>query len=84
MGDQGPPVQLENIINPMVNHDTQLDWMAKINCPSQTEQQILVGFQLAVQIYYRVMMDIPYAREFLVRYSSTYEEEIGIDAEIED
>ena len=53
--------------------------MAKINCPNQTEVQNLVGFQLAGQIYYRVMMDIPCARELLVWYGTTYAEEMGID-----
>ena len=43
--------------------DPQLHWMAKINCPNLTEQQNLVGFQLAGQIYYRVMMDIPRGKE---------------------
>jgi DNA-directed RNA polymerase subunit RPC12/RpoP len=66
-------------IDPGVNPDPRLHWMAKINCPNQTEEQNLVGFQLAGQIYYRVMMDIPCARELLVWYGTTYAEEMGID-----
>ena len=66
-------------IDPGVNPDPQLNWMAKINCPNQTKQQNLVGFQLAGQIYYRVMKDIPCDRELLVWYGDGYAEEIGID-----
>jgi uncharacterized C2H2 Zn-finger protein len=71
-------------IDPGMNPDPQLHWMAKINCPSQTEQQNLVGFQLAGQIYYRVMMNIPYGKELLVWYGITYAEEMGIDVETVD
>jgi hypothetical protein len=55
-------------IDPWMNPDPQLHWMAKINCPNKTGQQNLVGFQLAGQIYYRVMMDIPNGKELLVWY----------------
>ena len=44
-----------------------------------TKQQNLVGFQLAGQIYYRVMVDIPGGKELLVWYGSTYAGECGID-----
>ena len=71
-------------IDPGVNPDPQLHWMAKINCPNLTEQQNLVGFQLAGQIYYRAMMDIPSGKELLVWYGSAYAEEIGIDVETVD
>ena len=68
-------------IDPGVNPDLELHWMAKINCPNITEQQNLESFQLAGQIYYRVMMDIPSGKELLVWYGSTYAEEIGVDFE---
>ena len=71
-------------IDPGMNPDPQLHWMAKINCPNKTEQQNLVGFQLAGQIYYRVMMDIPNGKELLVWYGPTYAEEIGIEMETVD
>ena len=66
-------------IDPGMNPDPQLHWMAKINCPNNTVQQNLVGFQLAGQIYYRVMKDIPSGQELLVWYGSTYAAEMGID-----
>ena len=71
-------------IDPGVNPDPQLHWMAKINCPNQTKQQNLVAFQLAGQIYYRVMADIPSGKELLVWYGSTYAEELGIDTKTMD
>ena len=55
--------------------------MAKVNCPNKTEAQNLVGFQLAGQIYYRAMMNIPNGKELLVWYGKTYAEEMGIDVE---
>jgi hypothetical protein len=58
-------------IDPGMNPDPQLHWMAKINCPTKTQEQNLVGFQLAGQIYYRVIMDIPYGKELLVWYGKT-------------
>jgi DNA-directed RNA polymerase subunit RPC12/RpoP len=66
-------------IDPGMNPDPQLHWMAKINCPTKTQEQNLVGFQLAGQIYYRVIMDIPCGKELLVWYGKTYAEEIGIE-----
>ena len=66
-------------VDPGVNPDPELHWMAKINCPNQTKDQNLVGFQLAGQIYYRVIREIPKARELLVWYGTAYAEEIGID-----
>jgi predicted RNA-binding Zn-ribbon protein involved in translation (DUF1610 family) len=71
-------------IDPGMNPDPQLHWMAKINCPTKTQEQNLVGFQLAGQIYYRVIMDIPYGKELLVWYGKTYAEEIGIEVETVD
>jgi DNA-directed RNA polymerase subunit RPC12/RpoP len=71
-------------IDPGMNPDPQLHWMAKINCPTKTPEQNLVGFQLAGQIYYRVIMDIPYGKELLVWYGKTYAEEIGIEIETVD
>ena len=66
-------------IDPGVNPDPQLHWLAKINCPNKTLEQNLVGFQLAGQIYYRATMDIPRGKELLVWYGPTYAEEIGIE-----
>jgi predicted RNA-binding Zn-ribbon protein involved in translation (DUF1610 family) len=71
-------------IDPGMNPDPQLHWMAKINCPSKTQEQNLVGFQLAGQIYYRVIMDIPFGKELLVWYGKSYAEEIGIEVETVD
>ena len=41
-------------IDPGVNPDPELHWMAKINCPKNTTDQNPSAFQLARQIYYRV------------------------------
>ena len=58
--------------------------MAKINCPNQTEEQNLVGFQLSGQIYYRVIKNIPYGKELMVWYGKSYAKEIGIEVETVD
>jgi DNA-directed RNA polymerase subunit RPC12/RpoP len=68
-------------MDPGVNPDPQLHWMSKINCPSQFGEQNLVGFQLAGQIYYRVMKDVASDTELLVWYGSTYAENLGIKVE---
>ena len=65
-------------INPGMHPNPQLHWMTKINSPIKTEEQNLVGFQLAGQIYYRVTMDMPRGKELLVWYGTSYTEETGI------
>jgi uncharacterized C2H2 Zn-finger protein len=68
-------------VDPGVNPDPQEHWMSKINCPSQAGEQNLVGFQLAGQIYYRVMKDVATDTELLVWYGSTYAMTLGIKVE---
>jgi DNA-directed RNA polymerase subunit RPC12/RpoP len=58
--------------------------MSKINCPSQAGEQNLVGFQLAGQIYYRVIKDVATDTELLVWYGSTYAMNLGIKVEMMD
>ena len=73
--------QYKNIIgfiDPGVNPDPRLHWMAKINCPSKTSKQNLVGFQLEGQIYYRVSQDIHTGTEMLVWYGKGYATNLGI------
>jgi hypothetical protein len=68
-------------IDPGVNPDPKLHWMAKINCPNKTKDQNLVAFQLAGQIYYRVKENILRGEELLVWYGKPYAEKMGIDME---
>ena len=68
-------------IDPGVNPDPKLHWMAKINCPNKTKDQNLVSFQLAGQIYYRVKDNILWGKELLVWYGKTYAEKMGINVE---
>jgi hypothetical protein len=68
-------------MDPGVNPDPRLHWMSKINCPSRAGEQNLVGFQLAGQIYYRVMKDVAMNTELLVWYGSTYAMNLGIKVE---
>ena len=68
-------------IDPGVNPDPQLHWMAKINCPNKIKEQNLIAFQLAGQIYYRVKEDILNGEELLVWYGKTYAEKMGINME---
>ena len=68
-------------IDPGVNPDPQLHWMAKINCPNKIKEQNLIAFQLAGQIYYRVKEDILKGEELLVWYGKTYAEKMGINME---
>jgi hypothetical protein len=68
-------------MDPGVNPDPLYHWMSKINCPSQAGEQNLVGFQLAGQIYYRVMKDVGTNTELLVWYGSTYAKNLGIKVE---
>ena len=76
--------QFKNIvgyIDPGVNPDPTLHWMAKINCPSNGGEQNLVGFQLEGQIYYRVSQNIPAGKELLVWYGEGYATDLGINVE---
>ena len=68
-------------IDPGVNPDPKLHWMAKINCPNKGKAQNLVAFQLAGQIYYRVKENILWGEELLVWYGKAYAEKMGIDME---
>ena len=68
-------------IDPGVNPDPELHWMAKINCPNKRKDQNLIAFQLAGQIYYRVMENILGGEELLVWYGKPYAEKIGINME---
>jgi hypothetical protein len=68
-------------IDPGVNPDPQLHWMAKINCPNKTKDQNLIAFQLAGQIYYRVKENILWGEELLVWYGKPYAEKMGINLE---
>jgi len=50
-----------------------------VNCAMNIQGQNLVGFQLAGQIYYRAMQNIPPGRELLVFYGRSYATGLGID-----
>ena len=71
-------------IDPGKNPDPRQHWMSKINCPSKTSNQNLVGFQLAGQIYYRVICNIPTGVELLVWYGKTFARGLGIKVETVD
>merc|ERR1712179_302143 len=62
-----------------INPDPSTHWMFKVNCAMDILGQNLVGFQLAGQIYYRAMQDIPPGRELLVFYGGSYATGLGID-----
>merc|ERR1719369_1777169 len=66
-------------VDPGINPDPSTHWMSKVNCAMNILGQNLVGFQLAGQIYYRAMQDIPPGRELLVFYGGTYATGLGID-----
>ena len=77
-------VKTVGYINPGMHPNPQLHWRTKINSPNQTEEQNLMGFQLAGQIFYRVTMDISMGKELLVWHGTSYVEEAGIAVEIVD
>jgi len=66
-------------VDPGINPDPSTHWMSKVNCAMNILGQNLVGFQLAGQIYYRAMQDIPPGRELLVFYGGSYATGLGID-----
>jgi len=66
-------------VDPGVKPDPSTHWMSKVNCAMNILGQNLVGFQLAGQVYYRAMQDIPPGRELLVFYGGSYATGLGID-----
>ena len=66
-------------IDPGLHPDPEVHWMSKVNCAMDVNDQNLVGFQLAGQIYYRALKDIPTGRELLVYYGDNYAIGLGID-----
>merc|ERR1712179_372442 len=66
-------------VDPGINPDPSTHWMSKVNCAMDILGQNLVGFQLAGQVYYRAMQDIPPGRELLVFYGGSYAIGLGID-----
>jgi len=66
-------------VDPGINPDPSTHWMSKVNCAMNILGQNLVGFQLAGQVYYRAMKDIPPGRELLVFYGGSYATGLGID-----
>jgi len=66
-------------VDPGTNPDPSTHWMSKVNCAMNIFGQNLVGFQLAGQVYYRAMQDIPPGRELLVFYGGSYATGLGID-----
>ena len=71
-------------VDPGINPDSDTHWMSKVNCAMNISGQNLVGFQLAGQVYYRAMQDIPIGVELLVFYGDGYARGLGIDVSLED
>ena len=61
---------------------TQSNWLRYVNCPRNYEEQNLVGFQYAGEIFYRSYVDIPPDVELLVWYGNQYARDLEIDPNI--
>ena len=61
---------------------TQSNWLRYVNCARNYEEQNLVGFQYAGEIFYRSYVDIPPGVELLVWYGNQYARDLGIDPQI--
>ena len=61
---------------------TQSNWLRYVNCARNYEEQNLVGFQYAGEIFYRSYVDIPPGVELLVWYGNQYARDLGINPQI--